>query len=183
MSAPRHIGVFGGSFNPPQVAHALAVAYVLATRDLDEVRVLPTFIHPFDKKLVAFDHRTRMCELAMRDLRRVRVSRLEEELGGKSYTVRTLRALQDRQPDAQLRLIIGRDVFEQRDRWKHFDEIERLAPPIVLGRSGYDGDTELDLPQVSSTEVRRRLSTGEKTDHLVARPVLEHIRAHGLYGA
>jgi nicotinate-nucleotide adenylyltransferase len=58
------VAVYGGSFNPPHVAHQLALTYVLATAQVDEVWMVPTFKHPFDKALAPFSDRAKMCELA-----------------------------------------------------------------------------------------------------------------------
>ncbi|HEX9294516.1 MAG TPA: nicotinate (nicotinamide) nucleotide adenylyltransferase, partial [Polyangiaceae bacterium] len=77
-----NVFLFGGSFNPPHVAHVLAVAYVLATQDADRVIVIPCYRHPFRKDLAPFEHRFAMCELAMGWLPRTSISAVEQELGG-----------------------------------------------------------------------------------------------------
>jgi hypothetical protein len=105
------IAIFGGSFNPPHVAHVLAVTFVLATAEVDRVLVVPTFQHPFAKALASYEDRVRMCTLAMGWLPRVEVSRVEEELGGESLTLRTLEHLHAQHPDWQMRLVIGADVL------------------------------------------------------------------------
>jgi nicotinate-nucleotide adenylyltransferase len=105
------VAVFGGSFNPPHLGHVLACSLVLATEDLDRVLVVPAYQHPFAKALAPFDDRVAMCELAMGSLRGVEVSRVEEELGGESRTLRTLEHLSQQHPDWQWHLIIGADVL------------------------------------------------------------------------
>src|SRR5579872_1448859 len=55
------VAVFGGSFNPPHVAHVLACALLLSVQQVDRVLVVPTFRHPFAKSLAAFEERLRMC--------------------------------------------------------------------------------------------------------------------------
>ena len=86
-----------------------------------------------------------------------------------------------------LRLVIGADVLVEAPRWFGFDAIEKLAPPIVLGRAGMsaNGGGRVLLPDVSSTEVRAAISSGawEEASRLVPRSVLAHVRARGLYGA
>ena len=59
------IAIFGGSFNPPHVAHVLAAAYVLSTAEIDRLLVVPTFRHPFAKALASYEDRVAMCSLAM----------------------------------------------------------------------------------------------------------------------
>ena len=91
-SAPL-VGIFGGSFNPPHLAHVLAVAVVLSRFEVARILVVPTYRHPFAKALAPYEDRVKMCELAMGFLPRVEVSRVEEELGGESRTLRTLQHL------------------------------------------------------------------------------------------
>jgi nicotinate-nucleotide adenylyltransferase len=182
-----NVAIFGGSFNPPHVAHVLAVAYVLSTADVDRLVVVPTFKHPFGKPLAPFDDRVRMCELAMAPLPSVEVSRIEERLDGASLTLRTLEAIKQEHPDWELRLVMGADLLLEADKWFRFDEVRKLAPPIVLGRAGFDqpGAPPPILPAVSSTRVRELIARGRWSDlvALLPRHVMEHIRARGLYDA
>lgn len=183
----ERVGVFGGSFDPPHAAHVMFAAYVLSVGELDRLLVIPNFAHPLQKDLrTSFADRHRMCELAFADLRRLDISRVEEELGGTSYTLDTIEALRVRMPDAALRLVIGADILGELDRWHRFDRIAELAPPIVIGRSGYETHgwevMPVTLPAVSSTEIRRRLGSGEDVTGLVPRAVEEYARTRGLYG-
>jgi nicotinate-nucleotide adenylyltransferase len=171
------IAVFGGSFNPPHVAHVLACALVLSTEEIDRLLVVPAYQHPFAKPLEPFDDRVRMCGLAMGWMPRVEVSRVEEELGGESRTLRTLQHLAETHAGSSLRLVIGADVLA--------DAIAKLAPPIVLGRAGAADPSPVLLPDVSSTHVRAAIARGAWSEaaRLVPREVLAHIRAKRLYGA
>ena len=81
--------------------------FVLATEAIDRVLVIPTYKHPFAKPLAPYDDRVEMCALAMGWLPRVEVSRVEEELGGESRTLRTLEHLQAAHPDWSMRLAHG----------------------------------------------------------------------------
>ncbi|HEX9104292.1 MAG TPA: nicotinate (nicotinamide) nucleotide adenylyltransferase [Polyangia bacterium] len=175
------VAVYGGSFNPPHVAHQMALAYVLATARVDEVWMVPTFKHPFDKQLVAFSDRAKMCELAASPFKAVRVSRIEEELGGDSYTLRTMRALMERHSDHRFSLVIGADLVAERERWHGWPELKDLVPFIVVGRQGSPETGGITLPAVSSTIVRRRMREGEPVDTLGATDGLDYIRARGLY--
>jgi nicotinate-nucleotide adenylyltransferase len=179
------VAVFGGSFNPPHVAHLLACALVLAVEDVDRVLVVPTYRHPFAKALAPYDDRVAMCELGMGSLAGVEVSRVEEELGGESRTLRTLEHLAATHPDWQLR--IGADILAETPKWFGFDAITRLAPPVVLARAGVDapGAGPPLLPEVSSTQVRAAIAKGawEEVTKVLPRKVLARVRAKGLYGA
>lgn len=181
------VAVFGGSFNPPHVAHVLAVTLAQSIRRVDRVLVVPTFQHPFAKALAPYDDRIRMCELAMGWIPHVEVSRVEQELGGESKTLFTVQHLKRAHPAWELRLLIGADILAEAHKWYRFDAIAALAPPIVLGRVGThhpDAPRPL-LPAISSTEIRAKLAEGNAaglTD-VVPDAVLAHIAARGLYKA
>jgi len=179
----RRIAVFGGSFNPPHVGHVLIASYVLATEPIDVLFVVPTFRHPFGKALAPFEARLDMCRLALDHEGRVEISSLEQELGGDSYTVRTLEALREREPDASLALCVGADVLAERHLWHRADEVDRLARRIVIGRQGYDNPAEASppMPAISSTEIRRRLAAGQDVARLVPLTVAAYIAEHSLY--
>jgi nicotinate-nucleotide adenylyltransferase len=179
------VAIFGGSFNPPHLAHVLAVTAVLSTTDVARVVVVPAYQHPFAKALAPYEDRVTMCELAMGWLPRVEISRVEEELGGESRTLRTLEHLKKVHPSWQLRLIMGADVLLESHKWYRFDEVCALAPPLVIGRAGVEHAQAPApvLPAISSTDVRARLAAGkfDELSPIVPRAVLAHIRARGLY--
>lgn len=186
------VAFFGGSFDPPHVGHVLAAAYALCTAPIDRVLFVPVRGHALHKPLSAFEHRVAMTELAAAGVAGAEVSRIEAELPTPNFTLNTLHELQRRHPDWQLRLMIGSDVFAQREKWQAFDEVVQLAPPLLLARSGFSsagmGDDELGpslLPEVSSSTVRALLNGGKVNDprlhDLVPRTVLQYIEEHGLY--
>jgi nicotinate-nucleotide adenylyltransferase len=186
MGTTRTVAIFGGSFNPPHVAHLLAAALVLATCEVDLLLVVPTYSHPFAKPLAPFEDRVTMCARALGWLPGVEISRVEQELGGESRTLRTLEHLQAAHPDWAMRLVLGSDAFAESAKWFRFDLVRALAPPIVLRRAGTAEDAGPPLlPRVSSTEVRARIARGawDELQEIVPSSVLSHIRERGLYRA
>jgi nicotinate-nucleotide adenylyltransferase len=179
--------LFGGSFNPPHLAHVLALSVVLARFDVERILVIPTYRHPFAKSLAPYDDRVKMCELGMGWLPRVEISRVEEELGGESKTLRTIEHLGRAMPGRALRLVIGADIVVEASKWFGFDRIAELAPPIVLGRVGvhFDGAPPAILPAISSTEVRAMLAAGREREAapFVPKDVLRYALDRRLYGA
>ncbi len=159
------VAVFGGSFNPPHVAHALAAVLVLVTEDVDRLLVVPAYQHPFGKPLAPFVDRAAMCDLAMGFIPGVEVSRIEESLGGESRTLRTLEHLASQHPDWHLRLVVGADILAEAPRWFGFDVIAKLAPPIVLARAG--------VPSLEGGEMGR---AAERAKSGVAAAGVEHRR-------
>ena len=183
------VAVYGGSFDPPHMAHVLGAAYALAVEPIAGVIVVPVCEHAFPKRPVAFEHRVRMCELAFSGLSNVEVSRIEAELEKPNRTLATLKRLLADHPSWRLRLLIGSDVLGETSKWHAFDEVEKLAPPLVVTRYGFEHPDHgpPQLPNISSTEVRNLLSRrgDERALGLLRRwvpwRVLAYIDAHGLY--
>jgi len=180
-----NVFLFGGSFNPPHVAHVLAVSYLLSTHDVDRILVIPVFLHPFAKELAPFEDRMAMCEAAMGWLPRTIISRVEEELGGESRTLRTVEHLHALHPDWRMRLVVGADILLEGRRWHGFDRVVELSPLLVLGRRGFaaaEAPAPL-LPEVSSSAIRDAVRAGrrEEIESLVPREVLSYIDEHRIY--
>jgi len=180
----RRVGIYGGSFDPPHLGHVLSVAWALSSGSVDEVWVIPTWAHAFGKAHEAsFDARMAMCGLAFAPFRGVTSMDIERDLGEVSRTLHTLEAIRDRHPDTELRLLIGADVIPTVDRWYRWEDVIRIAPPVVVGREGYPAPEgcPISIPNVSSTHVRALLDRSGDLEGLVPAAVIEHIRAHGLY--
>jgi len=174
--------VFGGSFDPPHLAHLLVAAYVLGAQPIERLLVTPTAAHPFGKRLASFEHRLRMCELAFAPLRQVELCAIEGQLPEPNLTLHTLQALAEQHRGVQLRFVLGSDLRAETAGWHDFTSICALAPPLWVARQGHPGAAgEPALPDISSSEIRRRLAAAEPTAGLLAHAVAEYIRAHGLY--
>lgn len=187
----RKVGIFGGSFNPPHIGHVMAVTFALSVGRFDQVIVVPTFAHAFNKELLDFKHRLAMCRLAMQPLScwrqknddvsrcQVWVSDIERSLPTPSYMINTIERFFDELEDTDLRLILGDDCTAEKSKWHKWNKIERLAPPWVLPRE----EARL-VPQVSSTHVRDCLGPPRWWQGLhdkVPGAVLDYIEEHKLW--
>ena len=169
----------------------MAMLYVLATAEVDELLMMPCFRHPFEKQLVPFEHRLAMCERAIEPLgRRVAVSDLEYRLGGESRTLNTVKALLAERPGARLAVVVGSDLVAERERWYGWSELSALVEFVVVGRAGTaaggsvltgNDAPPLQIPNISSSEVRDRLAHGQSVATWVPASVLDYIAAQGLY--
>jgi len=181
----ERVAVFGGSFNPPHVGHVLASVYVLSTAPVDHLVVVPVHLHPFAKDLAPYEDRFEMCLRAFGWIPHVTVSRIERDLGGDSFTLRTLQQLAAAHPRWRMRLVMGTDVVGEVEKWHRFEDVKSLAPPLVIPRSRA-GEVlqEAALPDVSSTRVRTLLATGahEEVAAMVPSRVLAYVVERGLYG-
>lgn len=186
LSSHGRVGVLGGSFDPPHCGHVLLAAYALSVAPIDAVLVVPTFSHPFAKRMAPFEERVAMARAAFSvlDPARIAVSDIERELEAPSYTWRTLEALAARMPAVSLRLLVGSDIVKDTAKWARIERVEELAPLFVIGRGDHVGGAEhapLELPAVSSTVVRERLARGGTAVGLVPASVATHIAERGLY--
>ncbi len=182
------IGLLGGSFNPPHIAHVLMAVAVYATEELDHLWVIPTADHAFGKKLVPFDDRVRMCHMAFRHLAGgAAVVDIEKRLprveGTPSYTIDLLRALHAIRPGIRPVWIAGSDIIADLPKWKDHEEVQRLCRMVIIPRRGYEGGARLqiDLPLLSSTDVRTAIAAGKDVSGMIDREVVQYIERRELY--
>jgi len=164
------LGVLGGTFDPPHMAHVLMVTLAMSRGLVDRMLVAPCWQHPLGKQMSPFASRLAWTRAAMSiHPEGVRVSdierRLADEHGGPSYTLRLLEAVAARYPDQRVRLVIGSDIIAtgEIERWQRHEELLERFDPIVLPRSGYTDQT-CALPEVSSTQVRAWLEAPESEE-------------------
>ncbi|WP_022835933.1 nicotinate-nucleotide adenylyltransferase [Salisaeta longa] len=189
------IGLFGGSFNPPHVAHCIIAEVVRDQFELDEIWWIPngTPPHKTDRTLASAAHRKAMVQRVTDAHAPFRLCTVEMERDGPSYTVDTLRRLQARHPQHDFHLIIGSDSLDTFASWRAPDEIVERVPLIVYKRPGglnavaerrfanrvrYAAAPVLEL---SSTEVRARRRAGRSIRFLVPDAVQQYITSHDLY--
>jgi nicotinate-nucleotide adenylyltransferase len=191
------IGLFGGSFNPPHIAHLIVAEVVRDQFDLDEVWWIPNATPPHkpDDELVAVTHRLAMTRRTVESNPAFRVCDLEVEREGVSYTVETLRALQEQHPDTDFALILGSDSLDHFAEWHCPDEIAERAPLIVYKRPGaiesvadprfanHVRYAAAPVMEISGTEVRARRRAGRSIRYLVPEAVRTYIETHDLYRA
>lgn len=191
----RRVGVFGGAFDPPHVAHAALARAAVDQLALDELRILPTgdAWHK-SRTLSPAGHRLAMARLAFADLPRVVVDDRELRRAGPTYTVDTLRELLAEQPGVQLFLVMGEDQAAALTRWHDWETVVALAVIVVAGRAATPGETRAALPPqarfqplalpamaASATAIRSLVGSGRPIADLVAPGVASYIDRHHLY--
>lgn len=179
------IALYGGSFDPPHVGHQMVCLYALATQRVDQVWVLPCYEHPFGKESASYEHRLRMCELALEPLApHVILCTIEAELPKPSYTLRTVQALRERHPTHEFVLIIGEDLAPTLPTWYGWEQLQKSIEIVIVGREGAHHLTPpppIRLPDVSATHIRESLQQGHLPVGLVPASVLDYMEAQGLY--
>ena len=188
----RRVGVLGGTFDPPHVAHVVVAAGAVHQLRLDELIVTVAGV-PWQKvdtrAITAAGTRLRMAEVAFEHMRGVVVSDMELRRDGNSYTIDTLEHLSS--SDTDLFLLLGSDTAVGLDTWERPDDVARLATIVVFARRSYEDAkppdrfawTPLELPglEISSTEIRRRVFEGRPIDGMVPPKVADIVADEGLF--
>ncbi|OZD30906.1 nicotinic acid mononucleotide adenylyltransferase [Rhodococcus sp. 06-1477-1B] len=189
--APR-IGVMGGTFDPIHHGHLVAASEVAQSFDLDEVVFVPTG-RPWQKDDVTeSEHRYLMTVIATASNPQFTVSRVDVDRAGPTYTIDTLRDLQEQRPGAELFFITGADAVAQILGWRDHQELWDLAHFVAVSRPGHVLTTEglpsenvsqLEIPalSISSTDCRARVRRGHPVWYLVPDGVVQYIAKHHLY--
>ena len=188
----RRIGIFGGTFDPPHLAHLTVAEAAREALDLDRVLFIPAATAPLkDRPPTPAKHRLEMTRLAVIGNPKFEIDDCEIKREGISYTIHTVRDLAIRYPQAELRLIIGGDQLESFDRWREPHELIKAAPLVVYRRGDSQiGDlardwnaTVIRAPQLdlSSTEIRRMVERRQSIRYLVPEKVRRYILENKLY--
>jgi nicotinate-nucleotide adenylyltransferase len=195
------VGILGGTFNPPHIAHLICAQEAWLALKLERVLLIPA-AQPPHKQVEdepGPEHRLELCRKAVEDDARFEVSAVEIDRAGLSYTVDTLELLHSQAPDNELFLIVGGDVAAGLPGWNEPERVLSLARPAVARRRGTSrvavDEALSSLPggeraeffrmprvEISSTLVRRRVRCGEPIRYLVPDAVAEYIQEHRLYG-
>jgi len=194
----RRVGILGGAFDPPHLAHQSLLEAACEQLQLDEMRVVPTgqAWHK-SRPLTPAADRLAMTQLAFGSLPKVVVDSREMARGGPSYTIDTLNELANEMPGALMFLIIGADQARALPTWRAWQEIVRVAIICVADRAHSTGaDIEFDVnsanfaqfrhlnmpvTNLSATDIRARISAHLNVSSLVCEPVARYIADHDLY--
>jgi nicotinate-nucleotide adenylyltransferase len=197
------VGLLGGTFNPPHLAHLVCGQEALTQLGLDRVLLVPAGVPPH-KQVEAEpgpEHRVAMCEAAVAGDERFGVSRADVDRDGPSYTADLLRALRAAAPEDELTFIVGGDMAHSLPAWREPEAVLALARLAVAEREGVrradiverlaslQGAAErvdfFDMPRldISSSLLRRRAAAGGPLRYLVPDAVAAYIAREGLYGA
>ncbi len=196
------LGLLGGTFDPVHVGHLIIAQEALARLELDEVWFVPTG-RPWMKEgsaVSASHHRVAMLRLAVECNPSFKVSTVEVDRPGLSYTLDTLTALLDGEArGASLFFILGMDSVETLHRWKEPARLFDLCTIVAVSRPGHAefdrasldgiraGAAEqvvfLEGPDIgiSGAEIRRRVQQGLPVTYWIPPPVADYIRENGLY--
>lgn len=197
---PERLGVYGGTFDPIHVGHLIVANEMRFRLRLDRVLFVPAGQppHKLGSQVTSVADRLEMVRLAIRDNAGFDICTYDIEREGPSYTVETLAHLREVNPDSELYFIVGEDSLIDFPTWREPDRILELAYLAVASRPGPVADLEspqhplhqvrhritrvrVPLIELSSREIRRRVSQGEPITYQVVPAVERYISDRGLY--
>lgn len=195
----RRLGILGGTFDPPHIGHLRAAVAVRHALALDQVLLVPNG-EPWQKRgvrpITPAPLRLEMVRAARAALdpgSGVEVSDVEVRREGPSFTVDTVAALQDADPDLEVTLVLGRDAAALLPTWERHQDLLARADLAVVDRPGTDPgpltglvggratEVEIERLDVSSSAIRALVARGAPIDVLVASEVAAVIGREGLY--
>jgi nicotinate-nucleotide adenylyltransferase len=190
-SVSERLGILGGTFDPVHVGHIVAAVDVRATLGLDRVLMVPAG-DPWQKRgqvVASAEQRYAMVKRACAELDGVEASRVELDHEGATVTADTLERLT--RADRELFLLLGADAVANMPTWRRLEETLDLAAIAVVERAGEHAEPpgagwrfeHVTIPRldVSSSDIRRRISLGLPIDGLTPPSVVDFIRIEGLY--
>lgn len=185
----KRIGLLGGTFDPPHLGHLLIAEEVRLALGLEEIWFIPSNVPPHKQTLTRTNDRVQMVERAIADHPNFKMHTIELTRTGKSYTVDTMKSLQEMYPETRFSFIIGADMVEYLPKWHDIETLIETVQFVGVQRTGYSVETDLpveiiDIPlfDVSSTMIRERISSGVKVRYYLPEAVNGYIEEHELYG-
>ena len=195
------IALLGGSFDPPHKGHLLLAEQIRRLLPIDEVWLIPCYKHPFGKQLSPEKHRLTMTRLLENTL--IKVSDVEITKKDISYSIDTLRLLQQLYPSHSFFFIIGSDQIRDFPKWKEWQaiinefglviyprNIDTTTIPALVKQTFhmhtipktvlYPKET-LQTSRISSTEIRTRIKNNQSITGLVTPAVAAYIMKQRLY--
>ena len=190
--------IFGGTFNPFHIGHYEILRALNSDPLVEKILLMPDRLPPHKTSEFLIDDKTRieMCRIASGDFSKCKLSLIEFEREGKSYTVDTVKLLKERYPDRDFAFAIGGDMFVSFKKWRKYEELIKMLSFFVFKRSATDTQ-EFDkvfeeltaegmkiilkdevIPAVSSTQLRRDF---EKSKHLLPEKVYYYLKDRGVY--
>ncbi len=187
------IAIFGGTFDPPTVAHEAIIDACLEQNDIDEIWLMPSGVRTDKPGMRSDEIRIEMLDLIRQKywLPTLKVSDFELTLPRPTKSCTTVRALEEAYPDNRFWFVYGADSYEMMHTWECGQELKKSLGMLLVARAGYHMPPKsatirhLQVKNaevnVSSTAVRELFRTAQPIDGLVSPQIGQFIVDHGLY--
>lgn len=182
----RKIGIYGGTFDPIHHAHLILAREAREQLNLEKVIFVPAAVSPFKNAPAASaESRLSMVRTAIDGEPFFVVDDCELRRPPPSYAIDTVCDIGQREPDAEIHYLIGEDNISTLPKWHRFAELQKLVRFVVLDRSGTVTNHSYLAVQrkidISATEIRKRVASGQSIRYFVPAGVQEIIRQGNLY--
>lgn len=198
----RRVGIMGGTFNPIHYSHLILAENAYKSFNLDSVVFIPNDEppHKSNKALVSDEHRLKMLHLAVDDVSYFKISTIEIDRGGYSYSSDTMTELCQRHPDTDYYFIMGADSLFQIEKWhearvfmSHCGILAAVRDHVTTDEMHKQMDYLAEkygveihlLPvpdiQLSSRFIRQRIQNGQTIKYFLPKEVEAYIYEEGLY--
>jgi len=181
------IAIYGGTFDPVHHAHLILAREAIETLRLQKVIFVPAAVSPFKKSapVASGEIRLSMLRAATKDEIGFAVDDCELRRPPPSYMVDTIEDVQRRERDAEIYCLIGEDNVADLAKWHRFVELEKIVRFVVLDRTGGPANYSYEIIRrridISATEIRNRVASGQSIRYFVPQAVEEIIRREKLY--
>ncbi|AKG33909.1 nicotinate-nucleotide adenylyltransferase [Paenibacillus durus] len=191
------VGIMGGTFDPIHIGHMLVAETARDAFGLEQVWFMPSHIPPHKHAAGASgEARLALVSEAIKNDGSFRILDWEIVRGGVSYTIETVRQLQERYPSEDFYFIIGADMVQYLPKWKDIDELVRRLTFIGVGRPGNSLNlatlpvniaekvllADMPMVDISSTMIRERAASGKSIRYMVPEAVYDYVQRSELYG-
>lgn len=185
------IGLLGGTFDPPHFGHLIMAEEARVFGGLDEIWFLPAYIPPHKSEHVTeAQFRIKMVEVAISSNSFFKLSSIEYERKGLSYTYDTILALKEQSPKNDFYFILGGDMVKDLPSWHRAEELKNLIKFIGITRPGFPVDQIvgfdlqlIEMPgiDISSTMIRERIEKKKPFRYFLPEEVRHYIEEKKLY--
>jgi nicotinate-nucleotide adenylyltransferase len=182
----KKIGIYGGTFDPIHHAHLILAREARESLGLEKVIFVPAATSPFKNPPVAsMKIRLSMLQAAIEDEPAFVADDCELRRSPPSYAIDTVEQIRQREGGVEIYYLLGHDNIETLPAWHRFEELERLVRFIVLDRTGSEAKHPYQIVRrkidISATEIRKRVASGQSIRYLVPTSVEVMIRRGNLY--
>lgn len=197
----KRIGIFGGTFDPPHIAHLILADEARFQLDLSSVLWVLTPNSPLknDQEISPWEERYELLNAALQDDPGFQTSRVDIDRPAPHYTYETLRIINQEYPNQDIVFLMGGDSLHDLLKWKNPQKIFEVCSEVgVMRRPGADINLELldsEIPNlrekivwieaplldISGRAIRKRLRTGKPVRYFLPPAVYQIIEANQSY--
>lgn len=184
------LGFFGGSFNPPTIAHYNLINQALHQYNFDKVYFVPVNNYYPKSNLIEIEKRIEMLNLLCQKEEKIEILDIEKQIDKRLEAIDIFKIIEKQYNNNEIFFFIGEDNYKKMHNWKNYNELQQYNY-IIFQR---DDSKELEIKQenitymknsenlkISSTEIREKIKNNENISNLVTKEIEEYILKNKLY--